>query len=362
MTSMDSGIETSNNSDDSSIAQNEDRSTNEINVNSAVATITSTENDICEIEPNTFRTKFGHFPYPEFNFPMLPLDSVNRSRTYHRIFSQKNVREIENSTSTKNSRSIVQPIDTSKIVFAPQLSTGHRKMQSVHAARKDRLLSMFGVHSYSDERRMRIAAATNNTIMMRRLLSCGVTPNNCDIQGRTPLHIASSRGYTEIVRLLLEHGADSNFQDCVGNTPLHLAAATCQILVIALLVNTGTSPMCLNQDGYSPVQLVQTKLKLLQNCSKDKDTMRMKEEFQGILRIYYHMLGCVRKHKDAPKKLETLCNFYSRLSLSNTTVEDQDDVKEFLGDVTPLRCYPRRASPMGHARLSQLAAWWVTRY
>ncbi|CAK9818797.1 Ankyrin repeat domain-containing protein 54, partial [Anthophora plagiata] len=278
MTSTDSGIETSNNSDDSSIAQNEDRSTNEINVNSAVAPITSTQNDICEIEPNTFPAKFGHFPYPEFNFPMLPLNSVNYSRTYHRIFSQKNICEIENSTPTKNSRSIVQSIDTSKIVLAPQLSTESRKMQFIRAVRKDRLLSMFGVHSYSNDRRMRIAAATNNTIMIRRLLSCGVTPNNCDIQGRTPLHIASSRGYTEIVRLLLEHGADSNLQDCVGNTPLHLAAATGQVSVATLLVNAGTDSSCLNQDGYSPLQLVQMKLQSLQNCSKDKDIIKMKEE------------------------------------------------------------------------------------
>ncbi|CAK9803994.1 Ankyrin repeat domain-containing protein 54 [Anthophora quadrimaculata] len=198
-------------------------------------------------------------------------------------------------------------------------------MQSVRAARKDRLLSKFGVYSYSNDRRMRVAAATNNTIMMRNCLSCGVTPNNCNIQGRTPLHIASSRGYTEIVRLLLEYGADSNLQDCVGNTPLHLAAATGQISVITLLLNAGTDPMCLNHDGDSPVQLVQTKF--VQCCSEDEDTMKMKE-FQGMLRIYYHMLRYVQERKDAHKKVETLCNFYSRLSLSNTTMENQDDVKE----------------------------------
>ncbi|CAK9803992.1 Ankyrin repeat domain-containing protein 54 [Anthophora quadrimaculata] len=270
MTSMDSGIETSNNSDDSSIAQNEDRSTNEINVNSAAATITSTEND-------------------------------------------KNVREIENSTPTKNSRSIVQSIDTSKIVFAPQLSTGHRKMQSVRAARKDRLLSMFGIHSCSNDRRMRIAAATNNTIMMKRLLSCGVTPNNCDIQGRTPLHIASSRGYTEIVRLLLEYGADASYQDCLG-----------------------TDSSCLNRDGYTPLQLVQMKLKFLQNCSEDEDIIKMKEEVQTIVKLCCHMVGYVEKHKDSHKKMETLCNFYSRLSLSNTTMQVQDDVKELLANLGAL--------------------------
>ncbi|CAK9818795.1 Ankyrin repeat domain-containing protein 54 [Anthophora plagiata] len=183
---------------------------------------------------------------------------------------------------------------------------------------------------------MRIAAATNNTIMIRRLLSCGVTPNNCDIQGRTPLHIASSRGYTEIVRLLLEHGADSNLQDCVGNTPLHLAAATGQVSVATLLVNAGTDSSCLNQDGYSPLQLVQMKLQSLQNCSKDKDIIKMKEEIETIVKLCCHMLGYAEKHKDSHKKVETLCNFYSRLSLSNTTVQVQDDVKELLANLGAL--------------------------
>ena len=43
------------------------------------------------------------------------------------------------------------------------------------------------------ENRMRLAAATNNTIMMRSFLNSGVSPNCCDIQGRTPLHLASCR-------------------------------------------------------------------------------------------------------------------------------------------------------------------------
>lgn len=57
MTSVDSGIETSNNSDDSSIAQNE--VTEEINNDSASAMITNNQNEEEEIRPGILHTKFS---------------------------------------------------------------------------------------------------------------------------------------------------------------------------------------------------------------------------------------------------------------------------------------------------------------
>lgn len=59
MTSVDSGIETSNNSDDSSIAQNEDIVTEEINNDSASAMITNNQNEVEEIRPSILHTKFS---------------------------------------------------------------------------------------------------------------------------------------------------------------------------------------------------------------------------------------------------------------------------------------------------------------
>lgn len=62
MTSVDSGIETSNNSDDSSIAQNEDMTIEEIsNASSAPAIITCNNNqsEIQEIKPGIFHAKFN---------------------------------------------------------------------------------------------------------------------------------------------------------------------------------------------------------------------------------------------------------------------------------------------------------------
>lgn len=52
---------------------------------------------------------------------------------------------------------------------------------------------MFDAHKRLIEHRMRVAAATNNTMVMRCLLNSGVSPNACDSQGRTALHLASCR-------------------------------------------------------------------------------------------------------------------------------------------------------------------------
>lgn len=62
MTSVDSGIETSNNSDDSSIAQSEDMTMEEIsNASSTPAIITcnNNQNEIQEIKPDIVHTKFN---------------------------------------------------------------------------------------------------------------------------------------------------------------------------------------------------------------------------------------------------------------------------------------------------------------
>lgn len=140
------------------------------------------------------------------------------------------------------------------------------------------------------------------------------------------------RGYTEMVRLLLEHGADPNRRDCVGNTPLHLAAVTGKISVVTLLLNAGTDLLSLDQESYNPLQLAQTKLKLLQNC-KGEDMLRIREEVQSVKSM---LLAYLRKQKDTHKKMDTLSTFCSRLSLSNPSDQIQDDVKDLLANLDAL--------------------------
>ncbi|XP_012259130.1 ankyrin repeat domain-containing protein 54-like [Athalia rosae] len=183
-----------------------------------------------------------------------------------------------------------------------------------------------------NERKMRLAAATNNIEMISRILANGVSPNNRDDQGRSPLHIAASRGYTEVVRLLLEHGADPNQRDCLGNTPLHLAVVTSKIAVVTLLLKAGTDVLSLDQHGHNPLQLAQTKLKLLQNyeCS---DMNRVKEEVHNVIGM---LLAYLQRQKDAREQVEALSTFCSRLSLSNTSDQIQGDVRDLLANIDSL--------------------------
>ncbi|XP_068992810.1 ankyrin repeat domain-containing protein 54 isoform X3 [Neodiprion pinetum] len=222
-------------------------------------------------------------------------------------------------------------------------STYHRKMK-LHAMQRKSKFRMKTWQEFQgplDERKMRLAAATNNIELMRRLLTSGVYPNNHDEQGRSPLHLASSsdiffrailRGYTDVVRLLLEHGADPNQRDCLGNTPLHLAAVTSKIAVVTLLLKAGTDVLSSDQHGHNPLQLAQTKLRLLQSF-KGSDMNKIKEEVHNVVGM---LLAYLQRQKDAREQVEALSTFCSRLSLSNTSDEIQGDVRDLLANIDSL--------------------------
>ncbi|KAJ8683242.1 hypothetical protein QAD02_019034 [Eretmocerus hayati] len=186
----------------------------------------------------------------------------------------------------------------------------------------------------ANERKMRLAASTNNIELMQMLLKAGVSPNNHDESAnRTPLHLAASRGYTEMVSLLLSYGADPNRRDCIGNTPLHLAVVTGKISVVTLLLMAGSDVTSSDSHGYNPLQLAQTKLRVLQNYCKNTDTNQVKEEVRNVIGM---LLAYLQKQKDAAEQVEALGNICSRLSLSNTSDELQEDVRSLLADINSL--------------------------
>lgn len=72
----------------------------------------------------------------------------------------------------------------------------------------------------------------------------------------------------------MTHGANPNAKDILGNTALHLAACTNHIEVVTLLLRGGTDVTTLDNSGRTPMQLAQSKLKLLQkNSSKSMEEM-----------------------------------------------------------------------------------------
>ncbi len=154
-----------------------------------------------------------------------------------------------------------------------------RKMKSMLKVRTNpRLIGKTNSWSHLStslmERKLRTAASTNNTEMMRNLMAKGVNVNAADEQQRSPLHFAASKGYSEVVNILLQYGADPNVKDVLGNTALHLAACTNHIEVVTLLLRGGTDVTTLDNSGRTPMQLAQSKLKLLQkNSTKSVEEM-----------------------------------------------------------------------------------------
>ena len=50
------------------------------------------------------------------------------------------------------------------------------------------------------ERKLRLAANTNDIDRLKTLLDSGIDPRSCDEFKRTALHLSASKGYTEVVR------------------------------------------------------------------------------------------------------------------------------------------------------------------
>ena len=59
---------------------------------------------------------------------------------------------------------------------------------------------------------------------VEKLLSLGLSVNDCDNDANQPLHHAASRGFAGIIQLLLKNGANVNAKGPGGKTPVHLAS------------------------------------------------------------------------------------------------------------------------------------------
>ena len=79
------------------------------------------------------------------------------------------------------------------------------------------------------------------------------------------------QGYSSVVEVLLRHGADPNLSDRLGNTALHLAACTSHVPVVTLLLRAGTGLTTPDNNGRTPLQLAQSKLKILQRHNSQTD-------------------------------------------------------------------------------------------
>ncbi|KAL6265114.1 hypothetical protein P5V15_005204 [Pogonomyrmex californicus] len=326
MTSVDSGVETGNDSNDSSIIQSDGQQ------------LQAVENEDVTANINTIFTRellpCSMPSFVPFVIPEVPVCYCEKKYP-------KNC-DIEQSCPSNPDFLLDKlRVCNAKIQFKTKLLQAANKTSSLpirfkynyHSKIKTRWRMNHFDRMVFLERRIRLAATTNNIDLLKRLLDLGVSPNCHDNHGRTPLHLAACRGYTDIVRLLLEHGADPNQRDCIGNTPLHLAAVTSKLSVVTLLLTAGTDVLASDTFGYNPLQLAKTKLRMLQRNCHTEDMIKIKDEMRNIISM---LMVYLQKQKNMREQVETLSNFCSRLSLSNTSDQVQDDVKDLLANLNDL--------------------------
>ncbi|XP_075225434.1 uncharacterized protein LOC142326691 isoform X2 [Lycorma delicatula] len=315
MASIDSGVDTGNDSNDSFAQDKNSVAQNEIQANTISSTIGNTDFIAtdgklkhCVVRCNGI-TPF-HMDSSAAGLSFVHVQPVSLSRGYEISLQRLNTHYQRNRLINKlRARSLKEKL------------------------KHDHYKSWFDFTSSRDEDRLRLAAFMNDVAKVRQLLNAGVNPNCPDCQYRTPLHLSACNGYTEVVRLLLERGANPNFTDMVGNTPLHLAVCTNHIAVVTLLLKAGTDASCYNVTGRSPLQLAQSKLKIIQR-SQDSEYRH-----QVTSQVIEMLLAFIKKKTEVTKNAvdeELLNAFQSRLQVSETQEQVESELKNLLDNLSTL--------------------------
>ena len=117
----------------------------------------------------------------------------------------------------------------------------------------------------------------------------------------------------------------------MGNTPLHLAACTNHTEMVTLLLKYGTDVTTMDKSGRSPLQLAESKLKILQ-AGEGKEVSGLKLQVLQVLEMMQVYLQ--RSGKQAA--VDLLSSFTSRLQLHQTKEEVDIDVQDLLSNLSHL--------------------------
>jgi Ankyrin repeats (many copies) len=72
-----------------------------------------------------------------------------------------------------------------------------------------------------DAKLIEIIVKSQDEDSLREILSCGVSPNACNIHGESLMHKACRMGYHRILKVFIEQGADLKVCDAQGRTLMH---------------------------------------------------------------------------------------------------------------------------------------------
>ncbi|KYN07516.1 hypothetical protein ALC62_01718 [Cyphomyrmex costatus] len=180
MTSVDSGVETGNDSNDSSIVQQEGQQ-QQVVANQVIGnSVTTVSTNSVEEFPN-----LNMYDWRALIQPLLVPDESKRNSPEVTVMLQKN-------------RLLTIDAEALEIIRNKHRLHFYRPKIRVRVLRAYKNTNTQAL-AFSDwrtkriQQRMRLAATTNNVSLMKRLLEFGISPNNHDDHGRTPLHISACR-------------------------------------------------------------------------------------------------------------------------------------------------------------------------
>ncbi|SDM22238.1 hypothetical protein SAMN05421823_111147 [Catalinimonas alkaloidigena] len=110
-------------------------------------------------------------------------------------------------------------------------------------------VTVLGLHA--EPSHLHQAVASGDVQRVNELLQQGVSPEERDDQGQTPLFLAVQSEGREMVMLLLRHHADVGARDAQGCTPFLIAAAHDQTVAALLLLDQGAKLGATDKDGNS---------------------------------------------------------------------------------------------------------------
>jgi len=98
-----------------------------------------------------------------------------------------------------------------------------------------------------------LCVENNASDMVQLLVELGVSINQGDSVGLTPLHLACTHGYSDLVGLLLKARANVNARSHQNRTPLHLAAMRGNQAITKMLLSHGANVNVADDDGRTPL-------------------------------------------------------------------------------------------------------------
>ena len=100
------------------------------------------------------------------------------------------------------------------------------------------------------------AIKAGDSCLLSRLVTIGVSINECDKNGSSALHVALTSKHPELAEWIVKHGGNVSLADNLGQTPLHIAATNDYTSLATKLLEAGASAGVRDNDGNTPLSVV----------------------------------------------------------------------------------------------------------